>query len=437
MEQTYTVNTLPEKPEGIFRIPECNLDEFAARMQKLNRRAAKLGATPVSSETIGSYMLETRQRVHGTLDEEMTGEPRYRTVLTRYHEVRVSGEAPHVAGWTFIATIQHEEAGNILRTVHGWEGTLPEEFRGSDPTRCDHCHTRRQRTDTYVLVSDTGAYMQVGRNCLADFLGGVAPERIAQWAETLADLEAYLTGGFDGARGIQYHKIETLLVNATVLGRLFGFRSRAQATAESTEEKPVTSTASYVNSLYFGSEKYARELGAKIDEARTDEDVAFAQAALAWAQGIEAPKSDYEWNIRTLANSGAVQARSFGFAVSIVTSYKKRLEGEAKRELARRAATVSEWFGTPKKREEFSLLVTGTRAYESMYGSGVLVFFADAAGNRAKWFASNAAEVDWPAGQTVRVKATVKAHETYRDAKETLLTRVARLDAPKPVDADE
>ena len=32
---------------------------------------------------------------------------------------------------------------------------------------CEHCGQDRRRNDTYVLQSDSGAWKQVGRNCLA------------------------------------------------------------------------------------------------------------------------------------------------------------------------------------------------------------------------------------------------------------------------------
>lgn len=418
---TYKRQEIPEAAEGVFRVPEVNMPEFNARMDKLRKRADKLGVEPVSSEIIGEFFVEDRERkVH-----EFSGEVTETTKLTKYFEIRVSGAAPKLAGWTFVATIQHEAEGNILRTVQTWTGVLPEVFRNAVSENCDHCHTRRIRRDTYVLLSDAGEYKQVGRTCLRDFLGHVSPEHVAEWAEVLSDLRGYLTGGFNGLGGEVYVNLGEALEATAVIGRLHGFYSKAASIRLSTEERSVTPTVTFVRNVYFPMTiQVGREARDEFEANVTDADRKLAADARAWAAGIETPESDYEWNIRTIARSEAISYRSFGLAVSIVIVYKRNLEKAAQDQATRTARKASEHFGIIGRRESFGLTVVSTRTYESQYGTGTLVMFRDIDGNFAKWFASGDVTDTFADGKTFVVKATVKDHTVYNERKETVLTRV-------------
>ena len=53
----------------------------------------------------------------------------------------------------------------------------------------------------------------------------------------------------------------------------------------------------------------------------------------------------------------------------------------------------------------------------------------DPAGNVLKWFSSRGQ--GWGIGQDVRVKATVKGHEIYKDVAQTLITRAVEI-IPEP-----
>lgn len=418
---TYKSNEVPEAAEGIYRVPEVNFSEFQTRIEKLRRRAEKLGVEPVSFETVGDFFVSGEKRKVN----DFTGEVTVTKTLTKYFEVRVSGAAPKLAGWTFVATIQHEEAGNVLRTVQTWKGTLPEEYRTALSENCDHCRTRRVRRDTYVLLSDAGEFKQVGRTCLRDFLGHVSPEHVAEWAEILSDLGAYLTGGFSGLGGVIYANLTEVLSYAAVIGRLHGFYSKASAARLSTDERSVTPTSTLVANCFFPmTPKVGDEAMEEIEANITDADRTFAAEAREWAAGIETPASDYEWNIRTIARSEAIQYRSFGLAVSIVIVHKRNLEKAANEAAERKARKASEHFGIVGRRENFGLSVISTRTYESQYGTGTLVMFRDIDGNFAKWFASGNVTSDFGDGKAFVVKATVKGHEEYNGRKETVLTRV-------------
>jgi len=86
----------------------------------------------------------------------------------------------------------------------------------------------------------------------------------------------------------------------------------------------------------------------------------------------------------------------------------------------------SEYFGTVGERGYFRLTVMGLREISGDYGLTTLVSFRDAAGSRAKWFASGQPGLE--IGAECWVKATVKGHESYKEVKATMLSRVSVVD---------
>ena len=86
------------------------------------------------------------------------------------------------------------------------------------------------------------------------------------------------------------------------------------------------------------------------------------------------------------------------------------------------------WHG----RREDSLVtrLTSVREIEGQFGSTWLISFEDSVGNSLKWFASRKPEVldgDSHEGETFKVSGRVKKHDTYKDRRQTLLTRCAMV----------
>src|SRR5258708_25065837 len=89
------------------------------------------------------------------------------TKVTR--EFIVDGIAPKIAGWSFIATLSWDGEILVTRTGPGFDGRIDAcSVRAGE---CDHCHTIRQRYDTYLVERETGERKQVGSSCIKDFLG--------------------------------------------------------------------------------------------------------------------------------------------------------------------------------------------------------------------------------------------------------------------------
>lgn len=294
-----------------FKIPAQNMGALKTRLDRLARRADKLGCAPITLEVV-EQITETRK-----ITDEIAGVLGERVV--EFSIVRVHGEAPKIAGWTFAATIQHTEAGNILRAITDDDLAA---FRtvGSD---CDHCNKKIARRDTFVLRGDDGALRQVGRNCLADFLGHEDPAHAAAFAQLLADaldgMDEYESDGYGGGHAAEAFTLESFLATVSAACREFGWTSKAQA-REFGGEGTATTTWHDMTSR-------------KPKITATDADLARAREAIEWAENVD-PSNDYLWNLQVIARGGKVTDRTAGLAASIIPGFDRevarRIEIEAR-----------------------------------------------------------------------------------------------------------
>ncbi len=433
----------------VYRIPEVNLPNLTARIAKMNKRAAKLGMEPIviteqgedfqiltkSAEMLedigsrwtvvkrepGESIQEAQDRHTASLGQNFR--PTY--TLRRLVLVTVTGKLPRMNGWAMAATISHDEAGNLLRTVPGLDINLPPYYRTAT-TECQHCGKSRRRNDTYVLQHEDGDWKQVGRNCLADFIRSGDVSSWADAAEILASLGSTVSeydeesSEFGGSRGEIYFPTIELLAQVSACIRADGWCSRTEA---KNSFSPKLATVDFATN--FWDSKFLNQLDEKTKQAYavTAEDTAKAEAAINWAQELpQDVTNDYLWNIRVVSHRERITYREAGLAGSIISAYTRHLEQELKRAYEK-ANTLDEYFGQVGKRDTFTLTVMGARSFEGSYGATTLYRFRDQDGRVATWFAAGDPGLD--IGSTYTLIASVKAHSVYQGSKQTQLTRAS------------
>ena len=390
-----------------YTLAEPALARVQAKLSKLAKIADKLG---LSAPTLTEVGQEYR-----TIDGQDY----------RYVVIEVAGTAPCLAGWSFVAILEHREDGNLLKCVPDSD-PLPTSYRTNEPL-CDHCKLNRQRKDTYLVRHmETGEYRQVGRQCLRDFLGHENPETIAQYAEMLADLAETCTDteGMIGVHGTPQYRIAEVLAWTASATEKDGYVSRKTA-----EEQGTRATVDTIRYLMipppraYRSSTYERDLTKYQPDTRQ---IDFATAALTWCHDLPIEQtvgSDYLWNIRLLAQQDHVISRNFGLACSIIQAYRRQQEQEAER---RQAQFISTHVGTVGKRQVFTgLTVISLREIVSQFGVKIFYNFADPTGNRLICWHSGQDRLDQ--GQTYTLKASVKEHGEFRGVKQTTLARIARI----------
>jgi len=384
-----------------FNISPGLLGKVQATVDRLNRRAAKLQVAPVVLE-VGPVALV----------------PNESGVVVRMHPVTVSLEVPKLPDWRFLATLEHTEAGNIIRTMPGVEGLDLSPYRTCGP-KCEHCNIDRNRHDTFVVEHATDGRKQVGRDCLADFLGlGKSAGDAAAWAEYLsqvADLSAWITdpsardSDFDGSsecgRGDGVGTLNFLAYVADCAKR-HGFRTGKQA-----RETMTTSTAEEAISRMFpGKGKVCIPPSAEADYE--------AAAALLWAQAIEV-KSDFDHNLKVIASAEYITFRDCGIAAYIIQAHRRAQE----QVIERAARPVSKHFGTPGVRvKKATLVYKGSASFDSAYGITYIHRFVTPEGDQAIWKTGNGINND--IGTAFQADYTIKEHGEWKGNLQTVLTRV-------------
>lgn len=444
-----------------YLIPDCNLAELEARIEKLNKRAAKLGVPSiiitkhpdhvqhrVRQLTVDGHINSNcwrrpEQMVKGQATGtafladawEATGE-----VMT-WWSVTVTGSTPSYNGWRFVATLEPLDledgsVENLIQTVPG--ETCPSDYRGR-VSQCDHCRTARRRNQTFVLKHENGSTKMVGRQCIKDFLGyNGDPHAMAAWAESLAELGQLCGSAEDdewlgcggGGRGERAWDLKKFLTLTACRVRLFGWLGRGKARDEfrsqdATADK-VLELLTPPNPSRDGTEAYKEWEKFSDQHVEAPEDEQTAEAAIEWAKAI--PQTDREGednylaNVNLVARCGTASRKTAGIAASIVIAYQKAMEREINlQKLASRPP--SNWVGEVGTRIKLlKVKCEKVTAHDGMFGTTGIHKLTDEHGNDLTWFASSS---DWmKEGETYHISCGIKKHDEYKGRKQTVLTRV-------------
>lgn len=376
-------------------IPESRYDELKWKVAKLNKRAAKIGVAPITVELTGNSRRDEADFP-------------YVCIML---EIIMKGETPKYEGWKLLAVLQHDPNldANIVKTVPG--ETIPQDYR-TRPGVCDHCGYKRIRKETFVVQHETdGEIKQVGRQCVADFLGHGDPRRFIKTWEWFEEASGWGMG-FAGLRDErEAYSLEVYLAMTNAVIRKFGWVSGAKS-----RETMATSTATEVCTQLNPRDRADMRKYRPEDLVNyLPEDTEYAKQVIEWAKGISGNLSDYEHNIQVIANQEAVIRKTQGFAASMIMAYKRVHDVRVERK-------VSEYHGTVGDKVNLTLTFKATYSFEGYYGPVHMHRFVDTeTGNIFIWPASRFTFFKEDALHTV--KGTIKAHKDYKDIKQTILTR--------------
>lgn len=409
-----------------FLIPSFNLDILSEKIVALNRRAKKLGCAEIVTKVLGVI---TKQEREVLPDQDEQGNHKFRTVTRTYYEVEVEGIAPKFADWEFMGTLEHTEAGNILRSLPGKE--LPETFR-TGGAKCDHCNKVRRRKDTYIVRHQTSGEMkQVGHQCVRDFLGHVDPAHLAWLASLIRDLEE--AGSEEGSgrspeviyadHFVDYVAECVIRFGWTSMGAVRAYAAKAEGGAG------ITSTSSRAYRYMYPTQEMKRDGDIiEISPAATE----LAAKALAWGRALvnQETRNQYEHNLAMVCSKQTINTRDMGILASVVSAYQKFMGVQELRRVAnekrKSLAETSTWFGTPGKREVFTVTVVGEHSFDSSFQYGPETFtlyrMQDANGNVCIW---KTGSHNLSVGKTYKLKATVKEHAVWKEIKQTVFSRCA------------
>lgn len=404
-----------------YLVPHTALDSLRAKVAKLAKKAAKLGVLNCDI-AIGEHVATERDGAF----------------FYRLHEVFVTGTVPRVAtGHEFVAKLHHMGGAAIVMQPEG-APAMPAHYR-TRGSFCDHCNTKRPRHDTFVLRSEAGDYVQVGRSCLADFMPPRDAEAIVALAAYIDSAHDVLSGEESESRGARDQgdmSLETLLAAAVRVVEVEGaFVSRK--TAEQYGYR-LTSDAAYtlVEAPFHPMAQWAhaakKAYGFGYLEADSTQR-AKARAAMAWAAGLTDEECDGEYlrNLRALARLGFCDRKTIGIAASLPTAYARAMGAIAERK-ARAQGPAKCHLGTVGGKVSLTVTVLRVVAASSQYGTTFFHVMRDDNGNSLVWRSSGHSYAE---GERYALTGTVKEHGEYKGEPQTVLTRCKVVREPAAVAA--
>lgn len=396
---------VPELFSAVLQgVPADRLPDLQAKIDAANRRAAKLGTSPLA-------VYEHRRRIERAIVGYFNGRAIHR--LTELVDVGILGPRPCVAGFRFVARLEHTEAGNIV-TGDGDPAfdAVRAQYREAKP-RCDHCRTARKRLDTFLLVGPDGTPRQVGRNCLRDYLGGDVSSALALFdLLRVPDVSDGGEGGEGGGgRGFDgFLDLERFVACAAASIRAHGFHK-----SRGTDRPTVGQACFLAGPPPRGEQSRVR---AWISGQPTEADFETARATIEFVRASDDP-GDYMSNLRVACCLDYVRSRNTGLVASAPQAYLRHL-GEVRE---REARPPSEYVGTPGERLAFDAVVVRKIAIETDRGTLRIIVLRTDAGAILTW--KTTACFSPQQGDRVTGKGTIKAHEVYRGERQTVLSRVA------------
>ena len=384
----------------MIRITAAELNETRAKVAKINDRAVRRGFT-------GHIDLSVERVEVKDIDEY--GFERTEVMF----DVTLAGDAPKLDGWTFLATLDWDvHAGLITRVVPGAQVEI--DRNELKPEWCDHCKTRRHRNSTFLVRHDDGRQVQVGSTCIKDFLGWNANVVILYADDVASDL------GFGGYGHSQPDAVGTdyALAVAWALIKLDGYKPANTYSG--------TPTKSDVMDVLWPPYPMRPERKAELVRISTlaTEAMERAKEIRAWVVNEMTGTNEYATNMKAVLSADYVTIRNIGLLASAPQAWMKAQAATLIRDTPTR---VSTWLGQEKERITFTATINDIRWIPGDWNTMTLYTLQDADGNVIKWFASRDALGDKP-GVTVKLMATVKKHEEYKNVKQTLITRAKVLE---------
>lgn len=395
-----------------YLIHESNIERLEKKMNTIKNKCKKFGCD-FHFEEVGEEFKDIKDE-NGNV------------TITRYVIVEAEGIAI-INNWKYIASIEHTKEGNIIHKVTDVE--IPEKYFTTAPI-CEHCHSKRQRKETCLIMNTiTGEFKQVGKSCLHDFTCGMSAEAVASYTAMFDELikgEAPCGGGY----GKSYFPVKELLAYTVETIKHYGY-IKSNPWEVCTKEQVDD---------FYNADKYPYRLPSKVLEKTvetmkeigfnpmSEENMATVEKALEWIKAQERT-NDYMSNLITICNLKYVAVENFGFLVSLIPTWNKTIEAEAKRkeaELAHKAEQQrAEWVGAIKDKVEFKIAsFTTLTSWETQWGLTSMYKFTDEFGNIYIWKTDkffNSKELEDM--EKCTLKGTIKEHSEFRDVKQNILTR--------------
>ena len=399
-----------------FAIYEENLPKFEKALNRIKNKCEKYDCPFVYNQVGEEFHTETI-----TTNEDGTTLASPIEITRRFVIVEVEAK-PVIDNWELIASLEHTKEGNIIHSVRD-DIEIPKRYYNVAPY-CEHCNTKRYRKNSFIIRNiKTNEFKQVGKTCLNDFIGNINAEWLASFYamfDKLATFEAPQGGYSNNER---YFPVIDLLTYTVAVTNIYGYCKSGtnNATGETVKDFYIVNEC---GGYPFGNERIKEKMQS-VNFKVTEEDTAIAKKIIAYVNSIE-DGNNYIHNIKTLCASDMVAYKNVNLLVSAITCYNRDLERKAKEDARKKEAGKSNHIGNIKDRLTINIaswkcLTSWCNCYDGYNETTTFLYqFIDNDGNIFTWRTQKYFDED----ATLReITGTVKAHNVFRDIKQTELTR--------------
>jgi hypothetical protein len=365
---------------------ESRMVDFRNKVESINRKAKKFGFTEITYEIGNEFFKEFK---------DDSG----KTFQTMFRYVDISGELPVINGWRVIGKMEHTENGVIAQV---FTDDNISEFRNREKPHCDHCSTARIKRWSFIIKNmETNELMQVGKSCVKDYI----PRDVNRAFNFLSYFaEVFESDWGHSSSYTAYYDVDDVIKASYYSITNHGFQS-------SNTEYPTA--LDVVNYFIKPNDDFAWDLS---DEKFEE----FVDSFYDFYTNHKEP-NNFVQTINDLLNQGAIEYKFFSYIAGAVSSLVN-VEKQVKEKLE----FLDEYYGEIKTRYELEVALLSVHTFEGQYGWVNIHRFVDEAGHLFVWFANNT-RLDAEDGDKVTIKGTVKLHDEYRENKQTVLTRVAKV----------
>ena len=407
-----------------YAIHEDNMERLQTKLATIKKKCDKYGCKFTYEEVGEEFREVTQMQTNGVKT----------TSLQKFIIVEVDGRAI-VEDWEFLATVEHKEHGNIIRTYS--DVNIPEHYRTASPI-CEHCNSKRYRKDTYLIKNTvTGDIKQVGKSCLQDYTNGLSAEAVAKFLSYFDKLATFDNQNAIGAGVHRYISTRDFLNACQAIINVYGYVSRKMAQeAIELHDRIIQTTSSRASDLIFPNRWNEKEVNVMLKKGvdpKTDLVKEQVDKQIAWILNNEY-NSVYINNLKILVQSEFSEWRDLGILSSLSASYFKAMETEKKRaeREAKKEANVakSTHVGSIGDKIETELTYEKTHTFSSDYGICYVHLFKDENDNAFKWTTSKDLFFNDELIEEktkLLIKATIKKHSEFGGEKQTEITRAKIL----------
>lgn len=407
-----------------FEIPEVKLKAITARAAKVAQRAARHGFPVPTIKVIGTAMKTFD--VTDPLAHIRGHETNTKTMGFPMVSIEVEGCEPRIGDWTIVGHryVVRNRAIPGAEAQYYHVGDIPVEKQHGGELCCEHCATKRTRSQTLIVCNDAGDAVEVGSTCLADFVGEEFNEgflgSVRDAGMLLGEIESAANWSLDDAGLDLREEVRTVLAVAASIVRSDGFINFQKARDQGTVSTSAQVTAE-VHRLNNPNVDASTVMVIDSDFQQADQIIAYFKAST--------EDNPFFSSVRDCLATGLVAPKNVGLLAAAVSSYLRIMEDQKSREKGKTVVEKSAHIGEPNKSETFTATVKSQRHVNTAYNDFWAITLVDQADNLYSWLTNN--EQKLVVGDRYEFKAIVKSHgeERFGDYKGASVTNLKNVKA--------